>query len=109
MKKDKKFAGADERTPSRAQYFSWINNTNEGSTEEQTLAAGRNFTAEGQLAEVGRADLAGLTTHILRQGIEQRQQTIHREFRTTVHRYIDIDCSFESVSTDRSYGIWYIN
>ncbi len=31
-------AGADERTPSRAQYFSWINNTNEGPTEAQTLA-----------------------------------------------------------------------
>ena len=30
-------AGADERTPSYSQYFSWINNTNEGSTEEQTL------------------------------------------------------------------------
>ncbi|MDR2463867.1 MAG: hypothetical protein LBD30_08840, partial [Verrucomicrobiales bacterium] len=30
-------AGADESTPSYAQYFSWINNTNEGSTEEQTL------------------------------------------------------------------------
>jgi len=31
------FPGADENTPSRAQYFSWINNTNEGATEEQTL------------------------------------------------------------------------
>lgn len=31
------YAGADESTPSRAQYFSWINNTNEGATEEQTL------------------------------------------------------------------------
>ena len=31
-------AGADERTPSRSHYFSWINNTNEGSTEAQTLA-----------------------------------------------------------------------
>ncbi len=31
-------AGADERTPSRAQYFSWINNTNEGPTEAQTRA-----------------------------------------------------------------------
>lgn len=30
-------AGADEQTPSRAQYFSWINNSNEGSTEQQTL------------------------------------------------------------------------
>ena len=30
-------AGADERTPSIPQYFSWINNTNEGSTETQTL------------------------------------------------------------------------
>ncbi len=30
-------AGADERTPSVPQYFSWINNTNEGSTEKQTL------------------------------------------------------------------------
>ena len=30
-------AGADERTPSRAQYFSWIDNTNEGATEAQTL------------------------------------------------------------------------
>ena len=31
------YAGADERTPSYSQYFSWINNTNEGSTEEQTM------------------------------------------------------------------------
>ena len=30
--------GAGPLTPSRAQYFSWINNTNEGSTEAQTLA-----------------------------------------------------------------------
>ena len=35
--KTKLTAGADEKTPSRAQYFSWINNTNEGSTEAQTL------------------------------------------------------------------------
>ncbi len=33
----KVFAGADESTPSRAQYFSWINNTNEGAGEDQTL------------------------------------------------------------------------
>jgi hypothetical protein len=32
------FPGADERTPSLAQYFSWINHTNEGPTESQTLA-----------------------------------------------------------------------
>jgi len=32
----KVFPGADEKTPSLAQYFSWINNTNEGATEEQT-------------------------------------------------------------------------
>jgi len=31
-------AGADQNTPSRAQYFTWINNTNEGATEGQTLA-----------------------------------------------------------------------
>ncbi len=31
------FPGADEKTPSRAQYFSWINNTNEGPTEAQTM------------------------------------------------------------------------
>ena len=31
------FPGADETSPSRAQYFSWINNTNEGATAEQTL------------------------------------------------------------------------
>jgi hypothetical protein len=31
-------AGADESTPARSHYFSWINNTNEGSTEAQTLA-----------------------------------------------------------------------
>jgi hypothetical protein len=30
-------AGAKENTPSRAEYFSWINNSNEGSTERQTL------------------------------------------------------------------------
>lgn len=29
--------GATEETPSLSQYFSWINNTNEGSTEAQTL------------------------------------------------------------------------
>ncbi|MEO6150633.1 MAG: hypothetical protein ABIP28_10745 [Mucilaginibacter sp.] len=33
----KVFPGADETTSSRSQYFSWINNTNEGSTEKQTL------------------------------------------------------------------------
>ncbi len=38
MKKTVKTSGADERTPSKSEYFSWINNTNEGSTEEQTLA-----------------------------------------------------------------------
>jgi len=32
------YPGADETTPSLSQYFSWINNTNEGSTEAQTLA-----------------------------------------------------------------------
>lgn len=37
MKKCAEFAGADNTTPSIPQYFSWINNTNEGSTEEQTL------------------------------------------------------------------------
>ena len=31
------FPGADERTPSWAHYFSWINNAWEGSTETQTL------------------------------------------------------------------------
>lgn len=36
---EKNFAtsGADETTPSHPQYFSWINNTNEGSTEKQTF------------------------------------------------------------------------
>nr|MDO8088787.1 hypothetical protein [Candidatus Sigynarchaeum springense] len=34
---EKVFPGAGEKTPSRAQYFSWINNTNEGATEGQTL------------------------------------------------------------------------
>lgn len=29
--------GADEHSPSRSEYFSWINNTNEGTTEKQTL------------------------------------------------------------------------
>jgi len=38
IRADKKiFAGADEKTPSRAEYFSWINNTNEGATEKHTL------------------------------------------------------------------------
>jgi len=31
-------AGADQATPARAQYFSWVNNTNEGATAEQTQA-----------------------------------------------------------------------
>ena len=30
------YPGADEKTPSKAQFFSWINNTNEGTTEKQT-------------------------------------------------------------------------
>lgn len=37
MNKTAKNAGADNLTPSVPQYFSWINNTNEGSTEQQTL------------------------------------------------------------------------
>jgi len=37
MLKNKKDAGADQLTPSVPQYFSWINNTNEGATEAQTL------------------------------------------------------------------------
>ncbi|MCL1794151.1 MAG: hypothetical protein FWG34_09795 [Oscillospiraceae bacterium] len=35
--KTRQTSGADERTPSLPQYFSWINNTNEGSTEKQTF------------------------------------------------------------------------
>ncbi|MBR2868632.1 MAG: hypothetical protein IKB88_06180 [Clostridia bacterium] len=37
MDKTARNAGADNSTPSIPQYFSWINNTNEGSTEAQTL------------------------------------------------------------------------
>lgn len=37
MNKNAREAGADNLTPSVPQYFSWINNTNEGSTEEHTL------------------------------------------------------------------------
>lgn len=40
---EKVFPGADESTPSRAQYFSWINNTNEGPTEEHTMINFRFF------------------------------------------------------------------
>ncbi len=32
------FPGANATTPSRSQYFSWINNTNEGTTEKQSLS-----------------------------------------------------------------------
>jgi len=32
------YPGADQRTPSYSQYFPWINNTNEGSTQAHTLA-----------------------------------------------------------------------
>jgi len=38
MSETKIFPGADEKTPSKAQYFSWINNTNEGATAAQTEA-----------------------------------------------------------------------
>ncbi len=34
---DPVFPGANEQTPSRSEYFSWINNTNEGTTTEHTL------------------------------------------------------------------------
>jgi len=34
---EKVYPGADSKTPSRSEYESWINNTNEGSTEQQTL------------------------------------------------------------------------
>ena len=34
---EKVFAGADEKTPSRSEYFTWVNNNGEGSTEEHTL------------------------------------------------------------------------
>ena len=36
--KTRETAGADERTPSKSQFFSWINSTNEGSNEAQTIA-----------------------------------------------------------------------
>jgi hypothetical protein len=32
------FPGANEKTPARSQFFSWINNTNEGTTEKQSLS-----------------------------------------------------------------------
>ena len=35
--------GATETTPSKSEYFSWINNTNEGPTAEQTLTNLRFF------------------------------------------------------------------
>lgn len=35
---DEVFAGADEQSPSRSHYFTWINNTNEGPTVEHTKA-----------------------------------------------------------------------
>jgi hypothetical protein len=35
--KENIFPGADESTPSKSEYFSWINNTNEGPSESQTL------------------------------------------------------------------------
>ena len=38
MQQNRLPAGADERTPSIPQYFSWINSTNEGSSEAQTIA-----------------------------------------------------------------------
>ena len=38
MQKTVKTSGASEKTPSKSEYFSWINSTNEGSTESQTLA-----------------------------------------------------------------------
>ena len=36
-------AGANEKTPSLSEYFSWINNTNEGATTEHTLTNLRFF------------------------------------------------------------------
>ncbi len=38
VEKTRETAGADERSPSKSQYFSWINSTNEGSNEAQSLA-----------------------------------------------------------------------
>lgn len=38
VKKTRLTAGSDEKSPSKSQYFSWVNSTNEGSTEAQTLA-----------------------------------------------------------------------
>ena len=37
LEKTRATSGADEKTPSIPQYFSWINNTDEGGSEEQTL------------------------------------------------------------------------
>jgi len=38
VEKTRETAGADERSPSKSQYFSWINSTNEGSNEAQSIA-----------------------------------------------------------------------
>ncbi len=37
MQENYPITGAGENTPSIPYYFSWINNTNEGSTERQTM------------------------------------------------------------------------
>jgi len=37
MARTRETAGADNKTPSIPQYFSWISNTNEGATERQTI------------------------------------------------------------------------
>ena len=54
------------------------------------LIGGNGFLLVCEFAEVSRAYFTGQVLCILAESIEQGQQAIHREFRATVHRHIDI-------------------
>lgn len=47
--------GSTESSPSRSQYFSWINNRNEGATESQTLQTAATVASRRAYFLVGSA------------------------------------------------------
>lgn len=59
MSKNAHDAGADQSTPSVPQYFSWINNTNEGPTEKQMTAdmSGQELSAHVLFCDPAKTDI----------------------------------------------------
>lgn len=103
--KNKLTAGADERTPSHPQYFSWINSTNEGSTESQTLAnlAYFGYLREkyGMILEIYAWDAGNLDGSAGTYEIIEKSEKLKKQY---PHGYAPLAEAAEKIGT--RLGVW---